>query len=655
MPTNTAKPASIPFGPGVTVFDPSDSVATINDAMNAAAGSGTNGGHREFYFMPGTYGDASQAPPQIAGVPAGTSPTSAQMLAAANAAGIISAPIGDNTVVAGLGESPCDVVINGALFVQNGGLIPSFQALENMTLNPIEANTPAHTMHWGTSQGAVSRRVNFLGNVEISDLETGGGPSYGALFDNSNIVGKILGGNTENVSTSPVEPTGSGGQGNNLYNVQDSRIGGFSAYGLLYQFSGVEGAPRDDFGPGSDGGPGGDISVLDEIPVVREPPFVYWDSATSSFKVFSPNAQYNQRGFDWTANAHTGTILPLSSFYIANPATDTAATLQAQLNAGKNLLLNPGTYNLSAMLTISRRNHVVLGLGIADLLSAAGVQTLRIADAATNTVLTGLQLDGTAPADPSTAPEYQVQIGVNGGTGSSQNPTTLDDVDVASAATTGAVINQDNVIWDESESGTNGAAQTAAAWATDAYSYGVVVNGDHVTLQSLYVEGHKKTQITWNGNDGQVEFLEDEPPYFPYYPTPNVVPSTWEMNADFAGWPGVMISSKVTKFSLDGYVTNQIFENGCDCQMTAAIVTPLKAGIQFRNVIGADLTYPVAAGSTLVQYDPNEFYGENGQLPKFFQPVPGLTTQDGVFSGTGGFISQLRRRRAPARIRHPQP
>ena len=53
VPTN-------PFGANVTIFDPSMSVASINAALNATPPAG--GGRREFFFLPGTYGDPSVTP-----------------------------------------------------------------------------------------------------------------------------------------------------------------------------------------------------------------------------------------------------------------------------------------------------------------------------------------------------------------------------------------------------------------------------------------------------------------------------------------------------------------------------------------------------------------------------------------------------------------
>jgi pectin methylesterase-like acyl-CoA thioesterase len=56
---NRTVPAN-PFGANVTIFNPSMSVSSINAALNAAPPAGA--GKRQFFFMPGTYGDPTITP-----------------------------------------------------------------------------------------------------------------------------------------------------------------------------------------------------------------------------------------------------------------------------------------------------------------------------------------------------------------------------------------------------------------------------------------------------------------------------------------------------------------------------------------------------------------------------------------------------------------
>ena len=143
IPTN-------PFGANVTIFNPSMSVASINAALNAAPPAGD--GKRQFFFLPGTYGDPSVTP------------------ATATTSNVIQAEVAPGTVVAGLGTSPCDVVINGALSINNGFLAIRDSQMSNLTINPIQANVPAGGMLWYTSQTATLRRVNILGDLYVSPV-----------------------------------------------------------------------------------------------------------------------------------------------------------------------------------------------------------------------------------------------------------------------------------------------------------------------------------------------------------------------------------------------------------------------------------------------------------------------------------------------------
>ena len=142
-PTPVTTDPTNPFGPNVTIFDASESVSTINAALSAHY---TPANH-EFFFLPGTYGDASATP------------------ATATTSNTIDAQVASGSVVAGLGASPCDVVINGNLGIYNDSLAIRPSQLENLTINPIESGDPADTMTWSTSQEATWRRVNLLGNL----------------------------------------------------------------------------------------------------------------------------------------------------------------------------------------------------------------------------------------------------------------------------------------------------------------------------------------------------------------------------------------------------------------------------------------------------------------------------------------------------------
>ena len=369
IPTN-------PFGANVTIFNPSMSVASINAALNAAPPAGD--GKRQFFFLPGTYGDPSVTP------------------ATATTSNVVQAEVAPGTVVAGLGTSPCDVVINGALSINNGFLAIRDSQMSNLTINPIQANVPAGGMLWYTSQTATLRRVNILGDLLCTPRHPNSGSlrdpcnpvtqgfqinvvpgvANGFVITNSVITGNVI--NGDGLNRPGIE--GNGGK-LDIYFQQDE-IGGYAGFGSDMVFSGTVGIRRDNSGPGSVSpyAAPGDITNVPVTPVIREAPFVYYDG--SRFRVFRPSAQFNVRGPNWSTAWRQGDSLPLSGFYLASVATgDNAETMNAALASGKNLLLGPGTYVLDAPITVARPNQVVMGLGDpilrADNTDDAGGQGLR--------------------------------------------------------------------------------------------------------------------------------------------------------------------------------------------------------------------------------------------------------------------------------------
>jgi hypothetical protein len=120
-------------------------------------------------------------------------------------------------------------------------------------------------------------------------------------------------------------------------------------------------------------------TVVTQVPIVREKPFLQID-AFGNYSVRVPSLRTNSSGITWGGGSTPGTTLPISQFYIARSDVDTAATINSQLAAGKNLLFSPGVYNLTDTIRVTRANTVVLGLGYATLLANNGVTAMSVAD-----------------------------------------------------------------------------------------------------------------------------------------------------------------------------------------------------------------------------------------------------------------------------------
>jgi hypothetical protein len=400
-----------------------------------------------------------------------------------------------------------------------------------------------------------------------------GGAANGFEIANSNITGDIVDTNGENT-------LGSAGENSNedLY-IQDSHIGGWQGFGVNQVFAGDTGGPPSDFGPATAVSPAGDIDNVETVPVVRESPFVYYRNG--QFFIFDPWVQFDRRGYDWSLWG-SGTSLPLSDFYIANANTDTAATLNATLAQGQDIILTPGDYTLDAALIVPKPNEVVFGLGESTLTADNGTPTLVVDDAATGAVLAGFDANGSG----STSPADQIVIGnMPGATGRRKDPTTLSDVSTISNATTDELINQNYVLQNQAEiQATGGGTYTATQWTEPSNDYGTVVNGNHVTWEGIWLEHFKMTEATWNGQGGQVVFLENELPFTPPFTTDGVPPSDWMLNANFDGYPSLAVSPSVTSFRLSGFQSWSRFDNGCYCVVSSLITAPVRRDVTFHDL-----------------------------------------------------------------------
>jgi hypothetical protein len=297
----------------------------------------------------------------------------------------------------------------------------------------------------------------------------------------------------------------------------------------------------------------------------------------------------------------------LSSFYVASVAAgDNAETMNAALASGKNLLLGPGTYVLDTPITVARPNRVVMGLGD-PILRADDTATLVVKDSAPGTVLSKFNADGRAfdASDLGPFADNQIVIGdTPHRSGSPTDPTTLSDVSSVSGATNAYLLNQNYTILNQGQIQTNnnsGDGYTTANWVASSGNTGAIVNGDHNTWQGIWLEHFKKTEITWNGEYGNVTFLENERPLTVPYDNPGeigVQPHVWKMNADFDGYPALAVTPSVDHFRLNGFQSWSRLGNGCYCNVTSVITTPVRPDVTFHALFTGEILGSTPPGTT---------------------------------------------------------
>ena len=593
------------FGPNVCVFTPQMPQTQIqNDLNNIAAqqvplSAQFNNDGYAVLFEPGTYGSA--ATPLVF-------------------------EVGYYTEVAGLGAVPQDTTINGQIEVFPNALdcasasncwanstVNFWRSMSNLTLNvmdkannyvpqPITQLPPigdtadcygGSTDIWSVSQATPVRSMIINGNLNFQAYcsQTGyGGNDFasGSYVANSVINGQLAwSGNQQGIARNSDYQSAAGYVWNYVYS-GDGCPPGYTPP------AGTACSPNQDaFGSkpaGTEGVIGvNQVTALPQSPATEEKPFLYTDSS-GKFNVFVPSVQQNSSGPNFLSGSEAGSSRPLSSFFVANPSTPVAA-INLALLAGKNLVLTPGVYDLSAPIVVERPNTVVLGLGFATLVPQHGNAAL-IALPNVGVKISGLIVD----AGPVNSPVL-VSVGIPGLTaGTAANPDTIQDVffriggaeTTPVSATVSLLDNASHSIIDDvwawradhgaNTSVTGPQGQVGAGWTYNKGDTGVVVTGDNVTAYGLAVEHYQKTEVFWAGQGGTNIFFQNELPYDP--------PSqaAWNKSATQLGYPAFAVSPNVTSFNGYGMASYVVFiYTNATLWDSMAYQAPNKPGVKFTD------------------------------------------------------------------------
>jgi len=545
------------FGANVKIFDPSMPTAQIQATVDAIAATQVDNemGTQRYalLFKPGTYGTAAQP---------------------------LVFQVGYYTEVAGLGQSPTDVTINGHVDVYNRCLTPDncialdnfWRSVSNLTINVQgETGCRASAEFWAVSQAAPMRRVNITGgNLSFQDYCTAG-PQYasgGFLADSKTSF--IVNGSQQQ------------------FLVRNSAIGGWSNGVWNQVFAGTTGAPAETFPKPNP------YTVLPTNPASREKPYLYL-SAANRWNVFVPAAKTNSAGTTWANGQTPGRSISLNDFFLARP-TDSVQTINSQLARGKNLIFTPGVYNIGRSIKVKRADTVVLGLGIATLTAVNGAVPLTVADVP-GVDIAGIMIDAGTVNSPAL-----LEIGTrrtnhddDDGHGhgrshehsDSSNPTGVQDVFFrvggphVGKASASLVVNSDNVILDDiwawrADHG------TGVGWTVNTADTGVIVNGDNVTATGLFVEHFQKYNVIWNGENGKTIFFQNELPY----DSPNQ--AAWQHDG-VLGWAAYKVANSVKTHELWGggsYIYTNVDPT---LHATRGFEVPVTPGVKMHHLLTVEL------------------------------------------------------------------
>ncbi len=508
------------FGPNTLIFNPSMPASAIQakiDAVYATERRNEFGPERyALLFLPGEYK--------------------------------VDVPIGFYTQVLGLGASPDEVHIAGNVHADasaphNNATTTFWRAAENFSVTPATG-----TMQWAVSQAVPFRRMHVRGNMVLNQEH---GWASGGWMSDDLIDGTVDSGTQQQWIS------------------RNTEWGRWTGANWNMVFVGDTHTPAETWPEPPD-------TVVARTPVVREKPFLEVDSA-GRYSVRVPALTQDSSGITWRSGATPGRSIPLSRFYIAHPG-DTAAAINAQLAAGKNLMLTPGTYDLTEPIHVTHPDTVVMGLGFATLKPVSGTAAITTADA-DGIIVAGLLFD----AGPTESPVL-LQVGPKGSRKShAKNPISLHDVFFrvggagAGRTRVNLEVNSNDTLIDHTwiwraDHG------SGVGWDVNPSANGLVVNGNDVTAYGLFVEHQQQFQVLWNGNGGRTYFYQSEIPYDP----PNQTAYTSAPGID--GWASYKVADAVKSHEAWGLGIYSVFTQP-DIVLTRAIETPSKPGVRFHHMI----------------------------------------------------------------------
>ncbi len=515
------------FGPNTYVFDPSMSASSIQTTLNNVFNTqklnqfGTQ--RYALLFKPGTYS--------------------------------VEANIGYYTSIAGLGQNPDNVTINGDVTVDSfdgtGNATQNFwRSAENMAINPSAGND-----RWAVAQAGPFRRMDVHGGLELYPASYG--YASGGYIADTKVTGQVSSASQQQ------------------WYSRDSNFGSWSGSVWNMVFSGVNGAPAQSF-------PTPPMTTLATTPVSRDVPYLYVDSS-GNYNVFLPSLRTNASGPSWNNGSTPGTSVPISQFFVATPS-NTAAQINAALAQGCNVLFTPGVYNINQTLNVTNPNTVVLGLGFPTLIPQNGVNTMQVAD------VDGVRIDGLLFDAGTTNSNALLTIGPAGSSAShAGNPISVQDTffriggDIAGQATNSLVVNANNTLLDDiwawrADHGNSG----TVGWTVNTAAHGLVVNGNNVLATGLFVEHYQNYEVQWFGNGGETIFFQNEMPYDP----PNQ--AAW-MNGSSNGYASYEVGPSVTSHTAYGMGSYCYFNVNNSVVADHAFETPTGSGIHFHDIFTISL------------------------------------------------------------------
>lgn len=510
------------FGNNVFIFSPEDDIEEVQSKVDEVYNKQeTNQFGKERYailFKPGEYNDS------------------------------LTVNVGYYTQVAGLGIMPTDTNINklwvNADWMYHNATCNFWRSAENFEVNEY--------CMWANSQAVSLRRMMFNDGMVLSDGE---GWSSGGFMADCYSKGTVSSGSQQQYLTR-----------NNFWRYWEGGVWNMVFVGI------DSGRVPQGFWPYNP------YTKVQITPVIQEKPYLTYDEE-HGYGVLVPELRREAVGVSWETGT-TGKFISLNKFYIANPETDSADTINDALSQGKNILFLPGIYEIDKAINVENSDTIIFGLGLATIVPVNGTEAMKIAD------VDGIKVCGVLFEAGEEKSDTLLEIGSEKSeTDHSQNPTVLSDVyfrvggsDYAGKVKSCITINSNDVIGDNlwvwrADHGSN------VAWDVNTAPNGAIINGDNVIMYGLFVEHFQEYQTIWNGNGGQLYFYQSEIPYD--------VPDQSEFmsnNGTVNGYASLKVGDEVQSFESYG-IGVYSYNRDATITINSGVEVPDVEGVKLHNTV----------------------------------------------------------------------
>jgi hypothetical protein len=463
--------------------------------------------------------------------------------------------VGYYTTVQGLGATPDDVSVgdlisdNGDFDMTGGALANFWRGAENLSVN--------HDITWSVSQAAPLRRMHIAGKLNLSQYNKG---NLGQGYASGGFAADLQVDDEVNVCSQQ------------QFFLRNTEMTNFVGYAWNYVHVGNTNTP-----PAHCSNQGGFANtIIESTPTMAEKPYLVLGK-NGKYTLMKPYLETKKIGS--TKNWENAEAIDFSKVFVAHE-TDSAATINAKLAEGLNVVFQPGNYNLTDTIKVTKANTVLLGVGLATLISTTGKPCITVAP------VDGVRVAGfLLQAGEVNAPTL-FQVGKVGYAGKASNPVVVSDI----YARVGGTNLEGNVSADTMVNIDSGNVLVDNAWLWRAdhdaqglvyagrnpVKNGIVVNGDNVTTYGLAAEHTLEDLTVWNGNHGTSFFYQSEYPY--------------DVTQDYADkdYAGYKIGDSVTSHTAWGTGVYSFFRDN-EVVMNSGIKAPARKGVVINNALTVKL------------------------------------------------------------------